>query len=396
MVWVYLDVNFLNPKHLSKRTISYIHSDARYRLASLRPTYVKLYHCIFFIFQKWNFYIQFWIAIYYTAILHLIRITNPSKCTPTELDVIEYLLNTGLVLKLVHADSIVEINTNDNMIFTFELHNFYFTLFHKKECDVLIEISLHKTDCTKNKIMTFTFNDIKIESTNEMLNILSSLASWVVHPLIHAHFNQLYCKCNGKLILFPNSKHETKKHARRIEVMIDADDMLIHGQYLNAVAHYYPSLYYNIRPRWGQQVLTHNSIHISLEYHESTLDILTKYSKYVKFLVKSRQILRKLCEKYGVSKYVDPDIIFSTSILHSTDHSQQFIRSKYLYLNNDKLPNFGFFNLANCMFQNPSQYLHTNLLKDKLHKNSFYWEFYTEIFRLDPDLANVVTLSISY
>lgn len=54
------------------------------------------------------------------------------------------------------------------------------------------------------------------------------------------------------------------------------------------------------------------------------------------------------------------------------------------------------FNLIALLFYRPAQHVLTNLLKDKRRKSPFYAELYAELGRLDRELADHVTLSISY
>lgn len=48
------------------------------------------------------------------------------------------------------------------------------------------------------------------------------------------------------------------------------------------------------------------------------------------------------------------------------------------------------------MFSRPSQYIWTNLLKDKKNKNAFYRDLYAELASIDKGLADEITLSITY
>lgn len=87
---------------------------------------------------------------------------------------------------------------------------------------------------------------------------------------------------------------------------------------------------------------------------------------------------------------------FACSVLHALDHVCLTRVVGHVDMQAEELPNHSWFNLFQLMFGRPSQYFWTNLLKDKVHKHTFYRDLYAELSAIDRELADEVTLSIAY
>lgn len=175
------------------------------------------------------------------------------------------------------------------------------------------------------------------------------------------------------------------------------DELFIHSQYLNWAAHTGTGVCFvrdsNAR-YWMKETLVFNA-DLPIPHHNfGSLFKLKPFSRYIRFLLPARDVVFRVCKEHEVK--IDCEAFFLTSVLHAVDHHlmEQFTRG--VFLENKVLPNTGWFNLAPLLFYRPSQYIFTNLLKVKQHKNPFYAALYEGLEPFDKELADIVTLSISY
>jgi len=334
---------------------------------SLIPNRITLWHSVKFSMQKFNYYLHIITSLFYVALLYL----GVGRRKPSHKDVVELILNTCLVLWC----SVAPHNKKEGSIrVTLLLTGFEFLLLdhgHNNNLQVCFKVGPDET-----RVLKFELNGIKITTFSEQLNIIGIIISTVVHPIIHSFNNQLY---------------EYQKDSE----YIDFDDIFIHSQYLNWVSYSWSSLALGVSIQRGKEIFTFNSCLEIPKNHAYFLNELSSYSQLVSFLLLARPLFFRNCSKYGFK--LDTEAFFICSILHAVDH---YCCSKYLrgfYLSNIIFPNKGFYNFVVLFFYRPSQYyFFTNLLKAKHKQNSFYSSMYTDLCTINQELADIVTLSISY
>jgi hypothetical protein len=204
------------------------------------------------------------------------------------------------------------------------------------------------------------------------------MVSSVVHPVVHSFNNRMY------------ASHDDPR-------LRGMDDLFLHGQYLNAIAWFFPGLFFRIGPRghhWYKRVLAHNA-ELRLPAHgHASMSALLPYSRSLRFLMAARGVLSRLSRRHELP--VDGESLFICTVLHAVDHASCDAYTRGHLLRNEQLPNRGLFNLIALLYYRPAQHFWTNLLRDKRGKNPFYAELYDKLHEIDPELAAHVTLSISY
>lgn len=337
----------------------------------LAPDQVTLRHALLFLVQKANYYWQLVTALPLLARLHL----RPTRAT--DRDVALLILDTSL-MTWVTARPLAE----GGLVATLRMEGFAFPLLPDRFDNVLVvEIERHHGDggLGEARTLRFELNGVAIDAREEQLSILAMMVSSVSHPVIHAFNNRLY-----------ESHADPRLH--------DFGDLFLHGQYLNWCAWYWPGVMFRIpgprRHHWYKRVLAHNA-ELELPKHDHrSMIALAPYARSVRFLLKARGVLANLRKKYALP--VDGEALFLCTILHAVDHASCDRHVRGRLLRNEKLPNDGWFNLIALLYYRPAQHFWTNLLRDKQHKNAMYGELYAGLRELDPELADEVTLSISY
>jgi hypothetical protein len=356
----------------------------------LGPTKITLMHCLLFNFYKANFKVQM-----IKGLIHMLRVNYLPTPKVTENDVVHYILNTSLSL-FVQFDATGKEAPQDGQIkATFSLNDFAFplnALEGKFDNKISVEFSVPtsnkgtaKLDASQKRaiintlkgcsVQRFLFNDKLILCKTEQITILSSMSSVVIHPMIHSFNERVYnCKDQQELQQYP--------------------ELFLHGQYLNEVAHTFPSFCFRIAPEWLQDLLESNGkkdipVHINIFQ-------MKEYSRFIRFLFLARQQLSRQMMKHGLNKHVDLEDLFITSIVHSMDHLFAGTLLEQFNLHHTHLPNEGWFNLLTILFYSPPNNCFTNTLKEKKHRTPFYKALFTALDEIDPFLAANVTLSISY
>jgi hypothetical protein len=333
---------------------------------SLSPDQVTLRHSLLFLVQKANYYWQMITAAVLLAKTYL----RPRGATAR--DVALLIADTSLVTWAKASplgDGAVAISLC--------VEGFAFPLLPDRYDNRLaVECELGEKDA---RTVRFELNGAAIASVDEQLSVLAMMVSSVTHPVIHAFNNRLY-----------------ESHAD--ERLSGFDDFFLHGQYLNWCAWFWPGLLFRIPRRrghhWYKRVLAFNAELPVPPHHRASMGLLAPYSRSVRFLLGARPVLARLCHRFELP--VDLEALFLCTILHAVDHVGCDTHVRGRLLRNETLPNHGLFNVIALLFYRPAQHFWTNLLKDKRGKNSLYGELYDKLFAIDPELADQVTLSISY
>ncbi len=339
---------------------------------SLAPDQVTLRHALSFLLQKANYYWQLITAGALLARLYL----RPTRTT--DWDVAQLIINTSLatwVSTRPLAAGAVAV--------TLRVDGFAFPLVPDRyDNHLVVESELRLLDACaplEARTLRFELDGVPIASTDEQLSILAIMISSVTHPVIHSFNNRLYeSHADPRLAAF--------------------GDLFLHGQYLNWCAWFWPGLLFRIaRARghhWYRRVLTFNA-RLPLPAHgHRSLAALAPYSRSTRFLLAARAALARLCQRYELP--VDREALFICTVLHAVDHASCDAYTRGHLMKHEALPDEGLFNLIALVFYRPAQHFWTNLLKDKRRKNPLYQELYDELRRIDPELADQVTLSIAY
>jgi hypothetical protein len=355
----------------------------------LEPTKITLMHCLLFIFHKANFKVQV-----IKGLIHIMRVNYLPTPKVTENDVVHYILNTSLSL-FTQFDTAGNGATQDGQIkATFNIHDFAFplnVLEGKYDNTISVEFSIpafnkgtsqlaaeHKRAINTLEgcsVQRFLFNDELIFCKTEQITILSSMVSTVMHPMIHSFNECVYSrKDEPELQQYP--------------------ELFLHGQYLNEIAHEFPSFCHRITPDWFQSLLESNAKK-DIPVHVHLLQ-MQDYSRFVRFLFLARKTLSRLMKTHGLNKHIDLEDLFITSIVHSTDHLFIGTPIEQFNLHHTHLPNEAWSNLITILFYSPPNNCFTNTLREKRHRTPFYKALFTALEEIDPFLAANVTLSISY
>ena len=293
---------------------------------------------------------------------------------PTEQEIIRYALNST-ILTLLDVE-----NNEDHLEVKLDIKDLsspFFADGRKTDLYVVLEIPEGDHTLQESKIVAFRFDGHDISKGSEQLLVLSTVTALYIHPLLHSFANNMY-EDYRKL-----SSPERKKW----------NDMFIHSQYLNSVAHTYPADNLGISRKVAKKIYSAN-VRKDLHDHGKTVKLLSSYSRFSKFLLGMRRSIYSLVEKHKVP--VNPESFFLTSVMHSLDHLTTGRALLYRNLDTDKLRPQANPHMLNYMWYLPSENVFTNLLKDKKGKNEFYRELYDNAKSFDAEYADHLTLSISY
>jgi hypothetical protein len=356
----------------------------------VEPTKISLMHCLLFIGHKINFKVQM-----IKGLIHVLWVNYMPTPMVTENDVVHYMLNTSLSL-FTQFDTAEKGASQDGQIkATFSINDFAFpinALEGKYDNKISVEFSVPTFNKGTSKlaadqarvintlqgcsVQRFLFNEEPVLCITEQITILSTVIASVVHPMEHSFNERVY-----------NRKDEP--------ALQPYPELFLHGQFLNEIAHAFPSICYGVTPEWLHAVLESNGkkdipVHIHLLQ-------MQEYSRFVRFLFLGRKALQRLMVRYGLNKHIDLEDLFITSIVHSTDHLFLGTSLEPFNLNYANLPNDEAWpNLMVSLFYSPPNNCFTNTLKEKRHRNPLYSALFAALEEIDPFLAGAVTLSISY
>ena len=361
---------------------------------SLKPTALSVRHALWFSVQRLNYLIQAVRAVVYVCSLKL------TSQDVVEKDVISMFMCTSLPLysNIEEGDQAMTIQCYvDKFALPYIEHKFdnVLSITLSDECALRKEDQGIETPFGKllgvfrrsgkhfdaeslldgAQVVNFSLNGCRIETHREQLAILATMGATVLHPKAHAYFDELY---------------EYRTHPGFKQY----DAFFIHGQYLNETAHM-PAPLLQATTGWFEKVLCYNALMPIPVHAVVRLAKLKPYSRMLRFLLPAHSILRRVIREHGAPMHCC-EHLFLTSIMHSMDHycGSQILLGKDLYFET-----MGFkpmLNLFVMCFYTPNQYIFTNLLKHKIHANHLFADLYKALKELDAELANNVTLSISY
>lgn len=271
-------------------------------------------------------------------------------------------------------------------------------------------------------ISVFRLNGIDIIDPAERLSICCLVFAAVLHPRVHAFFDRMYI---GRASKSPSHGEPLGQNADRY------DELFWHGQYLNYNAWWLPGQLWG-DARWLKTCLCFNSKgpipphHHFIPKASNSVGIpsLLPYSQYLDFLVRARTVIVATAGRYQLP-IKNPEWLFLSTAVHSLDHycaamrllwhklpdtsqsRSKLLRSIRAANSNSKakksksksilgLLTKSYPNLFTPLFIAPAQSLATNLLPDKRRNTPFYDELYKELAKINHELSQVITLSISY
>ena len=128
------------------------------------------------------------------------------------------------------------------------------------------------------------------------------------------------------------------------------------------------------------------------------LRYLVPHSDVFNFLWHARQVVMLAGKRHSVPFPLEE--FFLASVVHSVDHYAVFraIDGHRLSWGKDLtgVEHTGKLNLFVSIYAAPAQALFSNMLKDFTHVTPFYKDIYEGFLEIDEELANIVTLSLSY
>ena len=308
------------------------------------------------LYQSPMYFINFIIAILHSVFTYL------TGRSPKRTDIVNFILNTCLVLNITNAD------TNKFKVSWKNLGLQVGTRYYKS-----VEVVFSLED-----IHHFIVNDTKVTDTEEMLAILLILVSLVVHPKCH--------------YISDKSVIEIKKKGLKILDRSTWSTLEIHYALLNST----------VSPLYSNSYLMRTSplelIENSRKLDDVHLFLKCKNlpnSQFLSFLSKGRTALLQLIKLYELD--VDPEGLFNSILVHSTDH---FLTYKYsaglLFTANGKSPLSYLRSLVyRFMFVketiNPFE---SNLLYSI--DEPFYRDLYSQLVLIDPEISSHITASLMY
>jgi hypothetical protein len=351
-------------------------SDQAMGRRQLAPDQVTLRHALLFLLQKANYYWQLVTSLFLLVPLYLL----PKKTT--DVDVARLLLATSLV-----TWATAKRNEDGSVTVSLDLAGFAFTHIPGRfDNRLVVEAELrHEPGRAPEAdmiaaIRRFDLNGAAIESRSEQLSILAIMIAFVVHPVVHSFNNALY------------KSHDDPAAAAY-------EDLFLHGQYLNQCAWYWPGKMFRGIPceeggLWVKKVLDHNAELPIPTHNFRSFGLIAPYSRSVRFLLASRPVFAKRRKEHGI--VVDGEALYLCTVLHAIDHLYCDAYTRGHHLEHTVLPSARGHNLLALMFYRPCQHFLTNLLRDKSDKTPFYRALYQDLHAADAELADHVTLSISY
>lgn len=330
----------------------------------MQPTALDFKHCISFFLLTIPYH---WHAL--RGVIHCAKLNLfPSTRKPVHFSFpVRYLLECSLVNFVRPAPEL------GPRMFRLRFDNFLSPLYvGKMDCTFVVEF-----DIQTHIISRFEYNGIAIADCTERLSLLIHTTATASHPGVH--------------------KHQDEHYSYRKRAGTKYDDMFLHGPLLNEYAYFYAGLLFRHGVNWFRTVLRENSVRVQPRRHSiETYRRLMPYSRYVQFAMGARPILFQLIKIHGVN--VDAEMFFINCVIHSLDH---FVPSFLddVYLEHRLTSNKPYYNLVRSFFYDSMgrhEPFRTNFLVDNQDKNAFYKDLYKGFSKVDAEIANWITLSVSF
>lgn len=331
---------------------------------TMQPTALDLKHCVSFFILTIPYHWHALRGIFACLKRHVFLSTRK----PVEPSYpVRYLLECSLVNYVSPAPEL------GPRVFRFQLHNFLSPIYvGKTDCSFVVEF-----DIESYAILKFEYNGLPIDECTEQLSLLVHTTATASHPAVHKHQDEHY------------------SHRKRAGPMYD--NMFLHGPLLNEYAYFYAGLLFRHGVGWFRTVLEENSVRVQPRRHSmETYRKLMPHSRYVQFAMGARPILFQLIRIHGVQ--VDPEMFFINCVIHSLDH---FVPSFMdgIYMQHKRTSNRPFYNLVRSFFYDSMgshEPFRTNFLVDNKERNLFYRDLYRGFSKIDEEIADWITLSISF
>lgn len=361
-VWLFIHISIEIASHI----LAWFRINRRRRGGNfgMQPTALDFKHCISFFILTVPYHLHGFYGMFQCTKRYLF----PSTRKPVDPSYpVRYLLECSLVNFVEPAPEL------GPRMFRFKLENILSPMIvGKTDCSFVVEF-----DARTKHISKFEYNEVEIRDCTEQLSLLVHTTATASHPGVHKHQDEHY------------------SHRTRAGPMYD--NMFLHGPLLNEYAYFYAGILFRHGVKWFWTVLKENSKRVQPRGHSmETYRKLMPYSRYVQFAMGARTILFQLIRIHNVS--VDPEMFFINSVIHSLDH---FVPSFLddVYLEHKQTSNKPFYNLVRSFFYDSMgrhEPFQTNFLVDKKDLNPFYSDLYRGFSKLDDEIANWITLSISF
>ena len=326
------------------------------RKCKLLPSELDLRHAFIFCILKLNHLVHTIIGILRVCKMYLMPWTTR---LPSHEDVIDMIIGTQFVIYVTESND----NESDS-VFSLRLSGLALAEVGKHDNELNV-----KFDVVEKRVLSFEFNGETVESSLDMINIITTVGAFSIHIDSHVLADDLY--------------------KQRKQCGPEYDDMFCCGQGMNENAHYYPAVVGGWDIEWTQKALLHNG-GISPKHSAQMLRKLAPHSRFVSFLLKARKHVIRLLRKYQIP--LDPEHYFTNSLVHSLDHYQ------YKAITRDFLMPAGFrYNVFRELYAFPVniRWFRSWYLMDLTHKTPFYKELYECLAEFDIEFANNSTVCMA-
>lgn len=225
-----------------------------------------------------------------TSLGHLAVLRLRGKKEPSEKDVVDLLLNTGLVL-FVQAEE-----TPNGFDLHFKIDNFALHCFDVRTDHSLEVKAVSSEGHTAVRIAEFLYDGKPIRSNKDRLVICNMMVGLVVHPLVHSMANSVYASHNA-----PGAEQ--------------FDEIFRHCQYLNNIAHTRTGEFLRLpTTQESRQSFEHNAVKPIPFHSHKSLEKLQGIAPYINFCLKARVAVFRLVRQHKVP--VDAEVCSPSGVLY--------------------------------------------------------------------------------
>jgi len=351
----------------------------------LKPDRILLRHTLTFWMQKLNYYVHSLFGLFY-----VLKCWLAPKKESFETN-IKIMLDSPAMMAYLKEFSQAE---DGECTFVWGFENFKMPLSKRDNSSVHIEARVRKD---KNGQYSGHFESFLLDETQHkddvksQMNILMSIVISVTHTSLHGHFNVLYKQFTDKL--------ETASAEERVE-LLKYERLVYYGSFLNEVANWFPGVLYSLGADEYGKLVIENCANLNPPPKHATVlsnQALLDFVPVARFVWKARLITFNLMRKHKVP--MDAELVFISSVLHALDHHSTVNAFGYSLgaYKGGKPQSSWMMNFLMWMFVMPlPSYLFSNELRHNHHETEFYQDWYASMKKIDEDLADKITLSISY
>jgi hypothetical protein len=351
----------------------------------LKPDRILLRHTLTFWMQKLNYYVHSLFGLFYVLRCYLFP---KAECFETN---IKLIFDSPAMMAYLTDFSQSE---DGECKFAWSYENFKMPLSKKDVSSVHIEARVRKDTNGRysGRFESFVLDgDQHKDDVCSQMNILMSIIISVTHTSIHGHFNVLYKQFFDKM--------ELASATEKVE-LLKYERLVYFGTFLNEVANWFPGVLYSLGADEYGKLVIENCANLNPPVKHATMlsnPALLDFVPVAKFVWKVRLITIKLMRKYNVP--LDAELVFISAVLHALDHHTTVNAYGYNLgsYKGGKPQSSMMMNFLMWMFVMPlKSYLFSNELRDNYQETEFYHDWYSSMKKIDENLANKITLSISY